>query len=269
MNSGRLNMCQARRRDLGVCVLLLALGLAGTALAGPSDPGAAIAAAIASPDRPADDREQDARRKPAELLGFAGVTPGMHVLDAFSAGGYYTELLSRVVGPTGEVIAYNNGAYARFAAKGIETRYANGRLPNVRQVTEEVDNLALPPDSLDLALFVMSYHDLYWRPADGSWPETDPMQLLTALHGAIKPGGVVVVQDHVASPGGDAIETVDKLHRIDPALVRRDFEAAGFVFDGESRMLAHPGDDHTKLVFDPSIRGATDQFVYRFRKPPK
>jgi predicted methyltransferase len=237
--------------------------------AAPAESAAAIAAAIASPDRPADDREQDARRKPVELLAFAGVAPGMHVLDAFSAGGYYTELLSRVVGPTGGVVAYNNAAYARFAAKGIEARYANGRLPNVRQVTEEVDKLALPADSLDLALFVMSYHDLYWRPADGSWPATDPMQLLAVLHAAVKPGGVVVVQDHVATAGGEAIEIVDKLHRIDPALVRRDFESAGFVFDGESPMLAHPGDDHTKLVFDPSIRGATDQFVYRFRKPAK
>jgi len=230
---------------------------------------AAIAAAIASPDRSADDREQDARRKPAELLGFLGAGAGMHVLDAFSAGGYYTELLSRTVGPTGGVIAYNNGAYAKFAAKGIEARYANGRLPNVRQVTEEVDQFSLPAASLDAALFVMSYHDLYWRPADGSWPATDPIQMLTAVREALKPGGVVVVQDHVAKPGGDAIETVDALHRIDPAIVRRDFEAAGFVFDGESPMLAHPDDDHAKLVFDASIRGKTDQFVYRFREPAK
>jgi predicted methyltransferase len=230
---------------------------------------AAIAAAIASPERPVDDREQDARRKPAELLGFLGAAPGMHVIDAFSAGGYYTELLSRIAGPSGSVIAYNNGAYAKFAAKGIEARYANGRLPNVRQVTEEVDKLSLPAGSLDAALFVMSYHDLYWRPTDGSWPETNPIQLLGVLHDALKPGGVVVVQDHVANPGSDAIETVDSLHRIDPALVRRDFEAAGFVFDGESPMLARTDDDHTKLVFDPSIRGKTDQFVYRFRKPAK
>jgi predicted methyltransferase len=230
---------------------------------------AAMAAAIASPDRPETDREQDGRRKPAELLAFAGVAPGMHVLDAFSAGGYYTELLSRVVGPTGSVIAYNNAAYARFAAKGIAERYAGDRLPNVRQVTEEVDKLALPPDSLDLALFVMSYHDLYWRPADGSWPPTDPAQLLAVLRTALKPGGTIVVQDHVATGGGDTAAIVDSLHRIAPDVVRRDFERAGFVFDGESPMLAHPDDDHTVLVFDPAIRGRTDQFVYRFRKPLK
>lgn len=228
---------------------------------------AAIAAAIASPERPVDDREQDARRKPAELLGFLGAAPGMHVIDAFSAGGYYTELLSRIAGPSGSVIAYNNGAYAKFAAKGIEARYANGRLPNVRQVTEEVDKLSLPAGSLDAALFVMSYHDLYWRPADGSWPQTDPAQMLAVLAKALEPGGVIVVQDHVAAAGGDTSKVVDELHRIDPAVVRRDFEKAGFEFDGESGVLAHPDDDHTKLVFDETIRGRTDQFVYRFRKP--
>ncbi len=90
--------------------------------------------------------------------------------------------------------------------------------------------------------------------------------MLSKLHAALKDGGVVVVQDHVAKPGGDTAEVVDKLHRIDPALVRRDFEAAGFKLDAESKVLARADDDHTKLVFDPAIRGKTDQFVYRFRK---
>lgn len=230
-------------------------------------PAEAIEAALASPDRPAADREQDARRKPAELLAFAGIAPGMQVMDAFSAGGYYTELLSRIVGKDGKVIAYNNPPYAKFAEKGIATRYAGGRLPNVEQLTVDVDKLALAPRSLDAVIFVMSFHDLYWRPADGSWPPTDPAQMLAKLHAALKVGGVVVVQDHVAPPGGDTAGVVDKLHRIDPAVVKREFERAGFAFDGDSAMLAHPDDDHTKLVFDPAIRGQTDQFVFRFRRP--
>ncbi len=102
---------------------------------------AAIAAAIASPDRPAADREQDARRMPQQVLEFAGVAPGMHVVDVFSAGGYYTELLARVVGAKGQVIAYNNPPYANFAAKGIAARYAGDRLPNVRQVTTTIEDL--------------------------------------------------------------------------------------------------------------------------------
>lgn len=228
---------------------------------------AAIAAAIASPDRPKADLEQDARRKPQQVLEFAGIMPGMYVVDVFSAGGYYTELLARTVGAKGYVYAYNNPAYAKFAEKGIAARYAGNRLPNVKQVTSTIEDLQLVPASIDAALFIMSYHDLYWRPADGSWPPTDPMLLLSKLYAALKPGGVVVVEDHVASPGGDPSQVVDSMHRIDPAVVKRDFEKAGFVFDGESRLLAHPEDDHTKPVFDESVRGRTDQFLYRFRKP--
>jgi len=250
--------------------------IAAVALAGAADPAratsepdasAAIDSALASPDRPEADRAQDERRKAREFLNFAGIEPGMRVLDAFAASGYYTELLARTVGSEGEVIAYNNPAYARFAAKGIEARYAGNRLPNVQQITVDVDKLELPPRSLDAVIFVMSFHDLYWRPADGSWTPTDPLQLLRKLHAALKVGGVVIVQDHVAAPGGDAAKVVDTLHRIDPEVVRRDFKAAGFALETESPMLAHPDDDHTKGVFDPAIRGRTDQFVFKFRRP--
>lgn len=245
--------------------LLLAVLPAGRVAA--ADAGPAIEAALASSERPEADRAQDQRRKPRELLGFAGVQPGMRVFDAFAAGGYYTELLSRVVGGQGSVIAYNNAAYARFAEKGIAARYAGNRLPNVQQLTVEVEDIDLPPGSLDAALFVMSFHDLYWRPVDRSWPATDPALMLRKLHAALKPGGVVVVQDHVATAGGDTAAVVDRLHRIDPAVVRGEFEKAGFVFDAETPMLAHPDDDHTRQVFDPDIRGRTDQFVFRFRRP--
>jgi len=252
------------------------LAIAAVALVGAADPAraasepdasVAIDSALASPERPAPDREQDERRKAREFLGFAGIEPGMRVIDAFAASGYYTELLSRIVGPEGGVVAYNNPAYARFAAKGIEARYAGNRLPNVQQVTAEVDELALPPRSLDAAIFVMSFHDMYWRPADGSWARTDPMQMLRKLHAAMKVGGVVIVQDHVAAPGGDTAEIVDKLHRIDPEVVRRDFKAAGFALEAESPLFAHPDDDHSKGVFDPAIRGRTDQFLFKFRRP--
>jgi predicted methyltransferase len=172
-----------------------------------------------------------------------------------------------VVGERGEVIAYNNAAYARFAAKGIATRYTGDRLPNVRQLTVEVEELELAPRSLDAVFFVMSYHDLYWRPLDRSWLPTDPALMLRKLHAALKVGGVVVVQDHVAAPGADTAAVVDRLHRIDPAVVRGDFERAGFAFEAASPMLAHPDDDHTRQVFDPDIRGRTDQFVFRFRRP--
>ena len=252
---------------------LLAFGAcAGTPSTNPpaaADTTRAIAAALASTERLPGDAEQDSRRQAAAVLAFLGVAPDQRVIDVFAAGGYYTELLARVVGPDGRVLAYNNPPYARFAEKGIAARYAGGRLANVDQLTTGIDALGLKPDSWDSAIFVMSYHDLYWRPKDGSWPATDPDVLLAALHAALKPGGVVVVQDHVAVAGSDPHETVDKLHRIDPALVRRDFERAGFVYDGASTVLAHPEDDHTKLVFDPAIQGKTDQFVHRYRKPAR
>jgi predicted methyltransferase len=256
------------RTLLGV---LAAFTLGATAIAAepaaPEADTAAIDAALASADRPAADREQDARRHAKEVLEFLGAKPGMHVIDVFSAGGYNTELLARTVGVKGQVIAYNNPPYAKFAAKGIAARYQGDRLGNVRQVTAEVDELELPPASLDAALFVMSYHDAYWRPEDGTWERTKPDALLSKLYKALKPGAVVVVQDHVAKAGGNPTQDADRLHRIDPSVVRRDFEQAGFVLDAESDVLEHPGDDHTKVVFDESIRGKTDQFVYRFRKP--
>ena len=260
-------------RLTAVPVLALTLTLALPALGAETDANeasqAAIAAAIASPDRPKSDLEQDARRKPQQVLDFTGVAPGMHVIDVFSAGGYYTELLARTVGATGQVIAYNNPPYASFAAKAIAERYAGDRLLNVKQVTTTIENLDLVPASLDLALFVMSYHDLYWRPDDGSWPATDPMLLLAKLYAALKPGAVVVVEDHVANPGGNPSQVVTDLHRIDPSVVRRDFSKAGFVFDGQSSVLANPDDDHTKLVFDESVHGRTDRFLFRFRKPAR
>ena len=210
---------------------------------------------------------QDERRKSREVLAFLGVKPGMRVLDAFSAGGYNTELLARTVGVKGQVIAYNNPPYAKFAAKGIAERYAGDRLGNVRQVTAEVGALELPPASLDAALFVMSYHDLYWRPADGSWNATSADVLLTKLFQALKPGGVVVVQDHVAnarrrprSRRGQAAP-----HRSGTREAR--FRAGRIRVRRFERRAGKSHDDHTKLVFDESIRGKTDQFVYRFRKP--
>lgn len=250
-------------RSLLICVGCLFICAGATAADVPADP---IAAAISSADRPAEDRGQDAMRQPAAVLAFLGVKSGWRVADIFSAAGYYTELLSRIVGPQGEVVAYNNPPYAAFAAKGIVERYAGDRLPNVRQITAEVDELTLEPGSLDAAIFIMCYHDTYWRPADGIWNRTDGKLLLSKLHAALKDGGVVLVQDHVANPGGDATEVVDRLHRIDPDVVRHDFEAAGFRFDGESDALRHREDDHTKLVFDPAVKGRTDQFIYRFRK---
>jgi predicted methyltransferase len=227
---------------------------------------AAIDDAIAAERLPGDAQE-DSWRKPQDVLAFMGVRPGMHVLDYFSAGGYFTELLSRAVGANGTVIAYNNAAYLKFAKDTPAQRYGANRLPNVAQLTTPPGEVPLEAASLDAALFVMSYHDLYWKQKDPEWGVIDPAQSLSKLVQALKPGGVVVVVDHVAAAGGDTSTVVDALHRIDPATVRRDFEAAGLVFDGESMAVRNPADDHTKPVFDPAVQHQTDRFIYRFRKP--
>lgn len=228
---------------------------------------AAIDAALANPNRLAGDRDEDARRKAAEVLKFLELRPGMRALDYFAGGGYYTELMSYVVGPNGHVIAYNNAPYMKYAGDKPGQRYGETRLANVAQLTTAPEDVPLDPNSLDAVLFVQSYHDLYWQSKDNSWPATDPVKALAKLAPALKSGAVVVVVDHVAAPGSDPAVTVDALHRIDPAIVKRDFEVAGLVFDGESPLFQNAEDDHTKEVFDPAIRHKTDQVMYRFRKP--
>ena len=230
----------------------------------PTADAAAIDAALANTDRFAGDADQDAWRHPADVLKFLELRPGQHALDYFAAAGYYSELMSRVVGADGKVIAYNNPEYRKFSEDAPAKRYGANRLPNVTELTTPVEAMPLDPASLDAALFVQSYHDLYWRPKKG-WPATDPAKALAQLVPALKPGGVVVVVDHVAN-AGDPTETVNALHRIDPAVIKRDFEAAGLTFDSENPLFANPADDHTKEVFDKAIRHKTDQVMYKFRK---
>jgi predicted methyltransferase len=225
---------------------------------------AAIDAAIASTERPDGDRNQDSWRKPADVLAFMELRPGMRVLDYLAAGGYYTELISRAVGPDGQVIAYNNEPYAKYAGKEPAARYGDNRLANVKQVTTTPEAMPLEPESIDAVLFMQTYHDLYWRNKD--WPTTDPAKSLAHLAPALKPGAVVVVVDHVAAQGSDPTQTVDKLHRIDPQIIKRDFAAAGLKFEAESEVFRAPADDHTKEVFDDAIRHKTDQVMYKFRK---
>jgi predicted methyltransferase len=228
---------------------------------------AAIKASIESPDRPAADKERDAWAKPEAVLTFLGARPGMHVIDYMTGGGYYSELLARVVGPKGNVIAYNNGGYASYAGQDFAKRFAGNRVPNTSLKVKEIAELNLPANSLDAALFVMSYHDVYYTPEGAKGPMGDASQMVRAIFTGLKPGGVVVVQDHVAVVGSDPVDAVNKLHRVDPAVVKSTFEQAGFTLEAEDNTFKNPEDDHTRLVFDPSIRHKTDEFLYRFRKP--
>lgn len=227
---------------------------------------AEIYAAINHPSRRSIDREQDERRKAADVLNFFGIQSGMVVLDLYSGGGYYAELLSLIVGPTGLVVAHNNTPYLEFAGDELATRYTEGRLNNVERLVAENNQLDLVANRFDAVIMIKSYHDVYLVSEDMGWLAINRPELLQEIYAALKSGGVLGIVDHAADPGVQP-ESGGTLHRIDPAVIRRDMAAAGFRFDGESGVLRNPDDDRTRVVFDPSVRDRTDRVVLRFRKP--
>ena len=255
---------------------LLAFGIAASAMAfGPVDaarkPAAQpvdYAAAVAASDRPADAVKLDAGRKPAEVLKFMGLKRGDRALDLFTGTGYYAEIMARVVGPAGAVTAWEPANFVNDKSRQAWNEL-HGRVPNTSIILTSGPAIALPSDTFDFVMIHLNYHDTYWESAKYGFARMDPEAFLRTVYQSVKPGGVVAVIDHVANPGGDTRAVVDKLHRIDPATAKADFERAGFVLDGQSDILRNPADDHSKLVFDPSVRGNTDRFVYRFRKPRK
>lgn len=225
-----------------------------------------VALALKDGRRLPGDADRDASRKPAEVLEFFGMGPGMVVLDMFSGGGYYTELSAYVVGECGTVWSHNNAAYLAYAADELDRRFAPGRLANVQRVTAENNALSLPAETFDQVLMVLAYHDVYYVDPDNGWPRIDAPVMLAELFQSLKRGGVLGIVDHAAEAGAPA-DVAQTLHRIDPALLRSDIEQAGFVFEAESTALANPDDDHGKPMFAEGVRGNTDRFIYRFRRP--
>jgi predicted methyltransferase len=242
-------------------LLLTASPLAAAPAANP------VAAAVAAPDRPADQVELDAGRKPVEVLTFFGLKPGDRVLDVMAGGGYYTEIMARAVGPKGYVMALEPPQFVKTDKAKAAWDALIERDKNVGLMLMSPQNVALAPDSYDFVLMHLVYHDAYWESAKYDFKRMDPATFLKVVFSATKPGGIVGVVDHVGQPADDTRATVDKLHRMDPAVIKADFLAAGFVFEGESAVLANPADDHKTLVFDPAIRGKTDRVVYKFRRP--
>lgn len=244
---------------LVAATLVLAVGFVGTA--GAASKLSAQAAAVADTARPEADKARDADRKPGEMLAFARVRPGEVVVELLPGGGYFTRLFSKAVGPQGRVYAVLPEAAAKAEKPpAVNAIAADPAFGNVKVAFADFAKMQLP-EKADLVWTSLNYHDLHLARM-----KLDVAAANRAVFDALKPGGLYVVVDHAAAAGAP-LETADKLHRIDPAVVRREVEAAGFKFDGESAVLRHPGDDHAKGVFDPTIRGHTDQFVYRFRKP--
>lgn len=220
-----------------------------------------IAAAVADPARPAEDMARDADRKPAEMLAFAEVRPGEVVGDFLPGGGYFTRIFAKAVGPKGKVYAIISEAQAKAEKPpAVSAIAADPGYGNVEVVAAQFQSLSLPQKA-DMIWTSQNYHDLHLKRL-----ALDVAAVNKAVFDALKPGGLYVVLDHAAA-AGSPVETADSLHRIDPAVVKAELEAAGFKFVGESTALRNPADDHTKAVFDPAVRGHTDQFIYKFKKP--
>jgi predicted methyltransferase len=226
----------------------------------------AIAEALASPDRIEKDRQSDPYRRPDLILNFFEIKPGMTVLDLFSGGGYYTEIVSRIVGEEGEVVAHNNEAYLAFAKDALKGRYADNRLANVQTITAEADELKLPENTFDAGLAMLTWHDFYYLDEENGWPSINETALIENLCSALKPGAVLGLTDHVAVAGSEPEETGQKLHRIDPQRIKADLENTCFNYEGELKVLRNSEDDHSQPMFAEGVRGKTDRVVYKFRR---
>jgi predicted methyltransferase len=248
-------------------VFVAVVGLGAMSLQAAEKIPAYITSAVADSGRPAEDKERDANRKPAETVQFAGVKPGSVVVELVPGKGYFTRIFSKVAGPKGKVYAVSPPRRPTAAADAPDPAAATTAIANAPGYSNIVVQVA-PLASLavsepaDIVFTAQNYHDVH------NVPNIDIAAFNKSVFDALKPGGVFVVLDHTAAAGSGGRDT-STLHRIDPQTVKSEVEAAGFELAGESKVLANAQDDHTAKVFDPAIRGKTDQFIFKFRKPRK
>jgi predicted methyltransferase len=246
-------------------VTLRLLAAAALALASPLALAAAsspVTAALADPARPAEDRARDSARRPADLLALAGVKPRMKVADFIMGGGYWTRILAKTVGDTGKVYAYQPKQFIEFKADyGTQQDAVAKAYANVVASRESLGEIAFP-EPLDAIITVQNWHDLHLKMSPPGFAGT----VAKKLYASLKPGGVLLVVDHVGPAAATPFASADSLHRGDAAATRAEIEAAGFKLAKQSPLYANPADPHTALVFAPAIRGKTDQFVMVFRK---
>jgi len=233
--------------------------LAAQEAAAPADAAPSYASRLAG------DAERDARRKASETLAFMQIRPGQTVFEMEAGGGYWTELFSHHVGVDGAVIMQNPAAFVPFVEEELARRFTEGRLPNVHRSLSMFDALEAQDASVDLITWVQGPHELFYT-LDSGETLGDPAGSYAEIFRVLKPGGAFVVIDHAALAGAPST-TGQELHRIDPAIVVASAQQAGFTLEARADFLANPEDPHTNSVFDPAIRGQTDQFALRFRKP--
>lgn len=247
--------------------LVLFFSISGLLLAGEStlaDGWSAddLAAALDNPGRAQADKDRDTARKPADVIAFSGIEPGMTVLDVMASAGYYTEVLSVAVGEDGTVYAQNSirMLQGRGGAtdKALSARLIDERLPNVVRMDGSMNEIDIGAGSLDAAFTALNFHDIYYMAG------TDAAVVwLQQVYGKLKPNGILVLIDHVGSPDQDNA----KLHRIPKQIAVDLATEAGFVVEADSDVLSHPEDDKMQMVFGKDIRGKTDRFVLKLRKP--
>ena len=251
-------MKTSRKRLSLISVLIIGLIYAGS-ISADTWSAADLTAALDNPARAEADKGRDEARKPAEVLVFIGVEPGMTVLDIAASAGWYTEVLSVAVGEDGTVYSQNTLATLErrdgASDKALSARLADDRLPNVIRADGEIS--AIEPGSIDVAFTALNFHDTYnFAGAEAA------AALLAEIYAVLKPGGVLGFIDHA----GDPEQNNTKLHRIQKQIVMDLATASGFIVEAESDVLAHPEDDRTEMVFG-EIRGKTDRFVLKLRKP--
>ena len=243
-----------------ICTTLLTLAALSSANAATP---AYILTATQSSDRPAADAQRDAARHPADLIAFAGLKPGDSIADIMPGGGYFTRIFANVIGAKGHVYATIPSEFLAVKANATDAIKAIAAEPsfgNVSLVVSPTGQIGAG-ETLDMAWTSDNYHDIY-----GFFGAQQAAAMDASVFKSLKPGGVFIVIDHVA-PAGTSDKSPKTLHRIDPATVKAQVEAAGFKLESESDILKNPADPHTAKVFAPEIRGKTDQFVFKFRKP--
>ena len=241
---------------------ILALGAGAAFAAVPAH----IAKALADSGRPAADTSRDANRHPGELIAFAGIRPGMKVVDVSPGGGYYTRIFAQAVGPKGQVYAYiGNGGDARLKSQGKDP---DNQMADFKAQYHNLGVIHGPysgfvtPQSVDVVWTSDNYHDFH----NGATGVADTEAMNKGIFNSLKHGGIYLVLDHRA-PKGAGMDATSKLHRMDEEIAKQEIEAAGFKLVGESKILANPSDDNSKRVFEQGEHDRTDQFVLKFRKP--
>jgi predicted methyltransferase len=260
--SGTFALSRARSAALGVVLTVLSL-LASA----PSHAADIYAAAVAHAGRTPDDLQRDQLDHPAEVLRLTGIKPGMQVADFMAGDGYYSELLSYIVGPRGHVLLINNASFDRWSNNAWQDRIAHNRLPNVEHRTADLNNLDLKEGSLDAILLVKVYHDLYWVDTEntGNWPKFDTATVLDKIAHALKPDGILLIVDHSAKPGTGS-SAASTLHRIDAAFALKDWQSRGFRLVAKSDLLHKPEDARDQISYKQPMLGKTDRFVLVFRR---